>query len=157
MLKSFHFLILAGVVVFGQAGCGGSRNDGYSHAAPHHHDPPHGGAGVTLGDEDAHIEFLTDAAAGTVTAWFFSPHMERYLRIKAESFEVLAKLQGVEKSLSFVAVANAGTGETVGNTSQFVAEADWLSNVESFDAVLSGVTVRGRLYRSVAFNYPKGN
>ncbi len=157
MIKLISCMILGSLFALAQAGCSGGHDHDHSHAGPHKHEPPHGGAGVTLGDEDAHIEFLTDAAAGTVTAWFFSPHMERYLRIKAESFEVLAKLQGVEKSLSFVAVANAGTGETVGNTSQFVAEADWLSNVESFDAVLSGVTVRGRLYRSVAFNYPKGN
>ncbi|HJN89733.1 MAG TPA: hypothetical protein QGG93_05315 [Verrucomicrobiota bacterium] len=157
MLKAFHFLILAGMVALGQAGCGGSHNDGHTHAAPHHHDPPHGGTGVTLGDEEAHIEFLADAAVGTVTAWFFSPHMERYLRIKAESFEVLAKLPGGDARLTFLAVANAGTGETVGNTSQFVAGADWLSNVESFDAVLPEVTVGGRIYRNVAFNYPKGN
>jgi len=112
---------------------------------------------VTLGDEEAHIEFLVDAEAGTVTAWFFKPHMEQYLRIKAESFAVLAKLPDGEAKLTFAAVPNAGTGETVGNTSQFVARADWLAGVESFDAVLLEVSVRGRVYRSVSFNYPKGN
>jgi hypothetical protein len=112
---------------------------------------------VTLGDEEAHIEFLVDAEAGTVTAWFFKPHMERYLRIKAESFVVLARLPDGEASMTFAAVANAGTGETIGDTSQFVARADWLASVVSFDAVLPEVSVRGRVYRSIAFNYPKGN
>jgi hypothetical protein len=148
-------MILASLVALGQAGCGGGH--GHSEAGPHHHDPPHGGAGVTLGDEEAHIEFLVDAEAGTVTAWFFKPHMERYLRIKAESFAVLAKLPDGEARLTFAAVANAGTGETIGDTSQFVARADWLASVVSFDAVLPEVSIRGRVYRSVAFNYPKGN
>jgi hypothetical protein len=148
-------MILASLVALGQAGCGGGHDD--SEAGPHHHDPPHGGAGVTLGDEEAHIEFLVDAEAGTVTAWFFKPHMERYLRIKAESFVVLARLPDGEASMTFAAVANAGTGETIGDTSQFVARADWLASVVSFDAVLPEVSIRGRVYRSVAFNYPKGN
>ena len=112
---------------------------------------------MTLGDEEAHIEFLVDAEAGTVTAWFFTPHMERYLRIKAESFEVLAKRADGEAKLTFTGVANAGTGETVGDTSQFVARADWLAGVEAFDALLPEVNIQGRVYRSVAFNYPKGN
>ena len=149
-------MILASLVALGQAGCG-DHEHGHSEAGLHHHDPPHGGAGVTLGDEEAHIEFLVDAEAGTVTAWFFKPHMERYLRIKAESFAVLAKLPDGEARLTFAAVANAGTGETIGDTSQFVARADWLASVVSFDAVLPEVSIRGRVYRSVAFNYPKGN
>ena len=88
---------------------------------------------------------------------FFTPHMEQYLRIKAESFEVLAKLPDGEVVLTFVAVANTGTGETVGDTSQFVARADWLAGSGSFDAVLSEVSVRGKVYRSIGFNYPEGN
>ena len=153
----FHLLILAVLVAIGQAGCSGGHDHDHPHAGPHHHEPPHGGAGVTLGDEEAHIEFLVDAEAGTVTAWFFKPHMERYLRIKAESFVVLARLPDGEARLTFAAVANAGTGETIGDTSQFVARADWLASVVSFDAVLPEVSIRGRVYRSVAFNYPKGN
>ncbi len=151
------WMILAGLVALGQAGCSGGHDHDHPHAEPHHHEPPHGGAGVTLGDEEAHIEFLADAEAGMITAWFFTPHMERYLRIKAESFEVLAKLPDGEARLAFKAVANAGTGETVGDTSQFVAGADWLAGVESFDAVLPEVSIQGRVYRNVAFKYPKGN
>ena len=156
MIKLISWMILASLVALGQAGCG-DHEHGHSEAGRHHHDPPHGGAGVTLGDEEAHIEFLVDAEAGTVTAWFFTPHMERYLRIKAESFEVLAKRADGEAKLTFMGVANAGTGETVGDTSQFVARADWLAGIEAFDALLPEVSIQGRVYRSVAFNYPKGN
>ena len=69
----------------------------------------------------------------------------------------MAKLPDSDVMLTFVAVANAGTGETVGDTSQFVAKADWLAGSGSFDAVLSEVSVRGKVYRSIEFNYPEGN
>ena len=69
----------------------------------------------------------------------------------------MAKRTNGEAKLTFTGVANAGTGETVGDTSQFVARADWLVGVEAFDAVLPEVSIHGRVYRSVAFNYPKGN
>ena len=82
--------------------------------------------GVTLGNEDAHIEFLVNAEAGTVTAWFYKPHMANFLRMKLESFDVLAKREGGDAKLVFEAVANPVTGETVGNTSKFLAKADWL-------------------------------
>jgi len=156
-MMPFHFLILAVLVVLGQVGCSDGHDHDHTHAEPHYHEPPHGGAGVTLGDEAAHIEFLADAETGTMIAWFFTPHMERYLRVQVESFEVLAKLPEGEARLTFHPVANAGTGETVGDTSQFVAQADGLAGAESFDAVLPEVTVRGTVYRNVAFNYPKGN
>ena len=159
------FLFSAVLVALGQAGCGGDplQGEGHDHAhdhaheEPHYHEPPHGGAGVTLGAEDAHIEFLVDAESKTVTAWFFKPHMERYLRMELKSFEVLAKRESGEVKLVFNAVANPGTGEKVGDTSQFLAKADWLSESESFDAVLPEITVLGKIYQNVAFNYPKGN
>jgi len=156
------FLFFVGVLAgLGQAGCGGDAPAGHDHShthdEPHYHEPPHGGVGVTFGNEDAHIEFLVNPEAGTVTAWFFKPHMEQYLRMKLESFEVLAKRDGEDAKLLFKAVANPVTGETVGDTSEFLAKADWLSETESFDAVLPEITVLGKVYRNVAFKYPNGN
>ena len=138
------------------AGCGG-------HSAPdqgsggHHHPPPHGGAGVVLGNEDFHIEFLLNPDSDTMTAWFFTSHMEDYLRIKMESFEVVARPPDGEQTLIFKAVANPATGETVGNSSQFEARAGWLKNAGHFDAVLKKVTIQETLHENVTFNYPGGN
>ena len=154
------------IFALSQVGCGdeGGQVHEHSHAEgenhhyePHYHEPPHGGAGVTLGNEDAHIEFLADAEEGTVTAWFFKPHMEQYLRMELESFEVLVKRSEGETKLMFEALANPGTGETVGNTSQFVANAEWLGKAETFDAVIPEITVLGKTYNNLEFNYPKGN
>tara|TARA_B100001250_G_scaffold17463_1_gene15155 strand:+ start:706 stop:1182 length:477 start_codon:yes stop_codon:yes gene_type:complete len=140
-------------------GCGsGQQNEHeHTHSEPHHHEPPHGGAGVTLGEEDAHIEFLAGSKDGIVYAWFFKPHMSSYLRVEFGSFNIVVKRPDGEVNLKFEAVANPGTGETIGDTSQFVAKAEWIAEENSFDAVLPEITVLGKVYRNVAFNYPKGN
>ena len=165
-MRLIFFSLIVLIFALSQVGCEGEGGqvDEHSHAEgenhhhePHYHEPPHGGAGVTLGNEDAHIEFLVDAEVGTVTAWFFKPHMEQYLRMKLESFEVLVKRSEGETKLVFEALANPGTGETVGNTSQFVATAEWLGKVETFDAVIPKITVLGKTYNNLEFNYPKGN
>ena len=165
-MRLIFFSLIVLIFALSQVGCGrqGGQVHEHSHAEgenhhhePHYHEPPHGGAGVTLGNEDAHIEFLADAEEGTVTAWFFKPHMEQYLRMELESFEVLVKRSEGETKLVFEALANPGTGETVGNTSQFVANAEWLGKAETFDAVIPEITVLGKTYNNLEFNYPKGN
>ena len=165
-MRLIFFSLIVLIFALSQVGCGGEGGqiDEHSHAEgenhhhePHYHEPPHGGAGVTLGNEDAHIEFLADAEEGTVTAWFFKPHMEQYLRMDLESFEVLVKRSEGKTKLVFEALANPGTGETVGNTSQFVANAEWLGKAETFDAVIPEITVLGKTYNNLEFNYPKGN
>jgi len=74
-----------------------------------------------------------------------------------ESFEVTARLPGREEVLAFKAVPNTATGETVGDTSMFETQADWLKTQPSFDGVLKQVTVRGNSFSNVVFNFPKGN
>ena len=58
------FVLIGTAVVLSQVGCGGevAHDHGHSHAGgedhhhePHYHEPPHGGAGVTLGNEDAQL------------------------------------------------------------------------------------------------------
>ena len=160
-MKSILIILVGFLCAICLIGCGSDHpNDHdhkHTHSEPHHHEPPHGGAGVTLGDEDAHIEFLAVPQDGILYAWFFKPHMASYLRVEFESFNIVVKQPDGEVKLKFEAVANPGTGETVGNTSQFVAKAEWLGEEKSFDAALPEITVLGKVYRNVAFNYPKGN
>jgi hypothetical protein len=166
LLNRVSSLVLcAGLLVFLSACKGGDKHDehdGHDHgkenkAAHHHHEPPHGGTGLTLGDEEFHVEFLRDAAAGKMKAWILLPHMSGYARIKMESFDVIAKVGGEDKTLTFKSQANTATGETVGNSSLFEAEADWLKTADKFDAVLKELKIRDREYRDVAFNFPKGS
>ncbi len=164
MKKTFGNLVatLLGVcALLSLSACkGGEKHDDHDHgdkAHHHHHDPPNGGTGLTLGNEEAHVEFLRDATSGKMKAWILAPHMSGYTRVKQETFEVTAKVGGEEKTLTFKAVANTATGETVGNTSMFEAEADWLKTTDTFDGTLKQLDIKGKIYSGVAFNFPKGN
>lgn len=138
------------------AGCrdSGPAADSPAAGGAHHHDPPHGGTAITLGDEDFHVEFVLDADAGKMTAYILAAHMSGFVRVPQTSFEVTARLSGLEETLVFQAVATPATGETVGDTSQFEARADWLKGRPVFDAVLKEITLKGSKYSNVAFKFP---
>ena len=38
-----------------------------------------------------------------------------------------------------------------------MANAEWLGKAETFDAVIPEITVLGKTYNNLEFNYPKGN
>ncbi len=141
-------------------GCKPSASSSQSHSHSHrghHHEPPHGGMAIDLGDEEAHLEFVLDAAAGKLTCYVLKAHMAGFQRITQASLELAATVGGKAETLTLKAVANAGTGEKAGDTSQFEAQADWLKTAKSFDAELKGINVRGKDYPAQKFNFPKGS
>jgi hypothetical protein len=123
----------------------------------HEHKAPHGGTAVVLGKETYHIELVRDAATGTLQAYVLDGEMEKFIRTNASSFEITATVNGAPQTLTFKPVANAATGETVGDTSLFEASADWLKTTSQFDATLKSITIRGTAFNDVKFNFPKGN
>jgi hypothetical protein len=125
--------------------------------AKHEHKPPHGGTPVVLGHEEYHVELVLEAATGTMQAYVMNGELEEFVRVSAPSFEVAAKRPGGEETLVFKAVPSRATGETVGDTSFFTAQAEWLKTAKTFDAVLKELKVQGSVYQNVAFNFPKGN
>lgn len=127
----------------------------HSHGG-HHHEPPHGGTAIDLGDEDAHLEFVLEAATGKLTCYVLKPHMSGFQRLTQEAIELTAQVNGKAETLTLKAVANAATGEKPGDTSQFEAQADWLKTAKSFDVELKAVQVRGKDYTALKFNFPKG-
>ncbi len=129
----------------------------HSHGHGHHHEPPHGGTAVVLGDETYHLEFVLDSAAGRLSAYVLDGHMEKFIRSADKSFSIEVKIGGETRTLVFAGVPNPATGETIGDTSLFQAEADWLKTVKSFDGVLKTFSVKGTKFENVAFNFPKGN
>ena len=126
-------------------------------AAKHEHRPPHGGTAIVLGDEIYHLELVLDATAGKLSAYVFDGEMENFIRVAAPSFEIVATVGGEKKSLVFTAIANPATGEKIGDTALFEAQAAWLKSTPTFDATLSSLTIRGTPFTAVAFNFPKGN
>ena len=158
MTRLRHLLSIVTIAV-AFTGCSKESHDDVAGAdhAHHHHAAPHGGTAVDLGDEVYQLEFVLDAATGTITAYVLDGHMEKFIRIDVPSFEVIAIVDAERRPLIFQASANSATGETVGDTSEFAAQADWLKTSTVFDAELTQLTIRGRTFSNVAFNFPAGN
>jgi hypothetical protein len=155
-IASFGIVLLSWFI---GAGCS-EKPDPLPGAAkpPHHeHHPLHGGAPVELGEEQYHVEFVRDGTAGKMQAYVFDGELENFVRIAAPSLTVVAQVSGQPQTLTFNAVANNATGEKIGDTSYFIAEADWLKTNANFDAVLKEITVRGSTFTNIEFNFPKGS
>jgi hypothetical protein len=158
ILRPLTATVLATITLL-SIGCGKSDpHAGHDHSAhKHEHKAPHGGTAVVLGQEAYHLELVRDAAAGKLTAYVLDGEMENFIRIYAASFEVVLNGGNLPRSLTFKPVANSATGETVGDTSQFEAQADWLKTTATFDATLMSLEIRGTTFAAVPFNFPKGN
>jgi hypothetical protein len=133
-------------------GCHDHSQHGHSHGG-HAHAAPHGGTLVELGDHEYNLELVLDAAAGKLKAYVLDGHAENFVRIQADAFTVKAKVSDREETLEFRAVANEATGETVGDTSVFEVQADWLKDTPAFDGVLQQLLVKGRVYQLIKFQF----
>jgi len=140
------------------AGCGDHKNQSSPNAPAQLHvdTPPHGGTPVALGD-DYRIEWVLDESAGKLQAYFLDGEMENFVRIAPPAFNLEVKLPDKKEVLHFEAIANSATGEKVGSTSLFEAQAAWLKTNKTFDALLPEIDVKGTAYTNIAFNFPKGN
>ena len=123
----------------------------------HQHKAPHDGTPVVLGNEAYHLELVREPTEGKLTAYVLDGEMENFIRVKTPSFDVVATVGGAKRPLTFKAVPNTATGETIGDTAQFEAQAEWLKTVAGFDALLTALEIRGSRFENVAFNFPKGN
>jgi hypothetical protein len=154
-MKPFFSLALGVAVTVAVAGCGDSHDHAEPSGGEHHHEAKYGGTLVEIGHHEFNLEFVRDAATGTLNAYVLDGHVVNFVRIPLESFEVIAKVGDRTEKLTFKPVANTATGETAGNTSQFQAQADWLKTADSFEGVLKEITIRGNSYTFVAFKFPK--
>lgn len=158
MMKKIQTLVLlVGTVVALAAGAGCSKKTGGDSHGHHHHTAPHGGTLVELGDHQFNLEFVRDAATGTLTAYVLDGHAEKFIRISLPIIPVTATVGGVPQPLALKATANAATGEMIGDTSQFVAQADWLKTTDTFTVTIPALEVRGARFADVTFNFPKGS
>jgi hypothetical protein len=135
------------------AGCG--KRDSHAHSASggHAHTAPHGGKLVELGEHAYNLELVHDRAAGKLTAYVLDGHAENFIRINAPAFDAIATVSGEKRRLTFQAVANTATGETVGETSQFEAQADWLKTTPTFELVIPQIGIRGRVFANTVVNF----
>ena len=116
----------------------------------HAHVAPHGGTLIEIGEHAYNLELVRDADAGKLTVYVLDGHAENFVRIAAPSIELVAIAGGERRPLSLQAVANAATGETVGNTSQFEAQAPWLKNTAEFPGTIASLEIRGTKFQNIA-------
>lgn len=143
--------IFSALVLF--TACGRHSADKESGHAHHEHKAPHGGTLVEVGEHAYTIELLRDRAAGRLTAWVLDAHAETFIRLKSPSLQLVAMPGGKYTPLSLQAVANPSTGETVGDTSQFEVQADWLKTADEFAGIFT-IEIRGAKFEQVPYALP---
>ncbi len=149
MKLPFPALILIAAAVMA-TGCSKSHNhDAAAHA--HVHAAPHGGTLLELGDHAYNVELVRDRTNGKLTAWILDGHAEHFVRLKSPTLEVIAMPGGKFTPLTLQAVANPATGETVGDSSQFEVQADWLRTAGEFSGIFT-VEIKGRKFEQVAYS-----
>ena len=153
-LNAFLVLSVAALGLFLLPACS-KKPAGHAHGH-HQHTAPHGGTLIELGEHQFNLEFVRDAAAGTLTAYVLDGHAENFIRLPLPAIPLTAMVNGMPQPLALAATASTATGETVGDTSQFVAQADWLKTASSFDVVIPALDIRGAMFADVKFNFPKG-
>ena len=134
-------------------GC--SKPESSGSGGGHTHRAPHGGTLVEIGQHAYNLELVRDATAGTLTAYVLDGHAENFIRITAPAIELVAIAGGEKRPLTLRAVANSATGETVGDTSQFEAQADWLKSTGEFPGEIPAVEIRGTKFQNVALYLKK--
>ncbi len=147
--------VLAVVAAGWLTGCKEKADHDHDHGGGggHAHEAKNGGMLVEVGTHQFNLELLSDPASGKLTVWILDAHAEDYVRIPAPALEVKATVGGEAKTVTLAAVANAASGETVGNTSQFEGSADWLKGSGGFSGVVGSVTLGGKNFGDVAFEY----
>jgi hypothetical protein len=125
--------------------------------ALHRDEPPHGGTPVVLGQAEYHLELVSDHVTGRLQAYVLDGEMEDFVRSSSPTLELAVTTPGGPRQLVLAAVANPVTGETVGDTSLFEGQSDWIRTTPDFDADLATITIRGTPFTHVRFNFPKGN
>jgi hypothetical protein len=143
-------------LALGLAACAKTETAPAPAKAGHEHKAPHGGTAIELGEEAFHLELVKEDT-GRLSAYVLDGEMENFIRIASPTFEIVTTVAGQPRPLTFRAIASTATGETVGQTSHFEAEADWIKSTPGFDGVLTRLEVKGMVFTAVPFNFPKGN
>jgi len=115
--------------------------------------PPHGGTPIALGD-DYRLELVRDADTGTLSGYVLDDEMEEFIRSPSPAIELDVEAGGQRRVLVLAAVANPATGETVGDSSLFQAQADWLKTAGRCDGAVKSITVRGTMFTDIPFSLP---
>lgn len=150
------------LITLALAGCGDGGHDHGAHSAHddhagHAHTAPHGGTLIVCGAEVAHVELVLDAATGTLTAYVLDGEAERAIRLPQRELRLTCTVGEQAIPVTLAAQANVRTGETPGDSSQFVGRHAALVGQARWRGTLDKIHVLGQTYEHVAFRFPEGN
>jgi hypothetical protein len=123
----------------------------------HEHHAPHQGTLVEFGEEFAHLELVLDTATGLLTGYMLDGEAEKPVRLLQTEIRIDVQAKAGGFGVQLKATGSSLTGEKPGDTSQFEGQADGLKGLKEFDATVAKVTVKGKDFAGVQFNFPRGN
>jgi hypothetical protein len=162
-MKTLPYMIACGAVAVAVlAGCRRSSDtapaapaaEHAGHAGKHVHRPLMGGTLVEVGEHQFNLEFVRQAETGALTAYVLSAHAENFVRVPLKAFDVAIEAAGRTETLTFVAQANPISEETVGDTSTFAAQAEWLKTTAAFKGRVLAIELGDTLFRDIVFTFP---
>lgn len=142
--------------------------DSHDHDHDHNHDgeeahshdtvpmPPHGGTPVVVADDEFHLELVLDAVEGRMLAYVLDGHLESYVPVAEEGFTLVARVGDEEHRLNLARVPDTSADAPSGESSLFRVESEWLKSVSTFKGSIPSITLNGKTYSSVSFEFPKG-
>ena len=153
----FRSCLIVGVAAIGLllSQCSKAADTSSDAAGEHVHHAPHGGSLVEIGEEFAHLELVLDPATGQLTAFALDGEAENPARLKQPSITI--HISNPKVDLVLQGVASPLTGETLGDTSEFVVQNDQLKGVSRFDGVVEALTIKGGDFNNVQFTYSRSN
>ena len=146
------------IFVAAALGCGGGHDHdhAHNHGDGHGHKAPHGGVLVNVGDEFCHLEFVQEPESNRLQLHVMRFHpKEGPLKISMAQIEVGATTGGEEKAIVFKPVELDGITATDHPTSLYMAEVDWLENALNFNGTVKKLTIEGKLFLEIAFQFAK--
>nr|ADI22719.1 hypothetical protein [uncultured verrucomicrobium HF0500_27H16] len=146
---NWRIMILALALLYG---CREGHDHGSGRSNSHVHKPPHGGKLVELGDHAFNLELLLDDEAGTLGVYILGAHAEKHIRIEMESLKLSLSAGSDSQELKLKAVANELTNETVGDSSYFSGQSDWLKGKHDVIGMMHSVEIRGMSFKEVSFD-----
>lgn len=122
--------------------------DGHSHTAPH------GGALLELGDHFAFLELVVEPDTGKMTLYVLDGEAEKAVRLTHKAISVRVEAPTGVGTLDLQGRANTLTGETVGDTSEFVATHAGLKGATKVQARVGEIVVKGQTLRDLFITWP---
>ncbi len=150
----FEMIVLA--LAFMGFLCGCERHDhaeGAGAAHIHQHAAPHGGLLAEVGRHQFNVELVHNPVAGTLTLYTLDAHAENFVRTAMPSVELLVRAGQEARTVTLLPVANAATGETVGATSQYQADAAWLKGATGLTGTITRLDFNGAAFEQIPFGH----